>query len=74
MDFEDVCEGPLEWDLASRTTTDELIDAYPSAIDRGRLDQCRDLRRLQILAAVLTDDLQPPGLYEELITALRARS
>lgn len=58
IDFEDVCVGPLEWDLASRTFSDEYINAYPAEIDRARLEHCRDLRRLQILACLLSDDLQ----------------
>ncbi len=28
-DFEDVCVGPVEWDLASTTITDDALAAYP---------------------------------------------
>jgi hypothetical protein len=63
MDFEDVCVGPVEWDLASRTLTDDHVAAYPAPIDRERLEACRDLRSLQILAGLLTDDLRDPDLY-----------
>lgn len=65
MDFEDVCVGPIEWDLASRTLSDDYVDAYPAPVDHDRLEDCRGLRRLQILAGILTDDLQDPDLYDE---------
>ena len=73
MDFEDVCAGPIEWDLASRTLTADFIDAYPGEIDRARLEDCRDLRSLQILAAILTDDLQDSRLYDDITARLRRR-
>jgi hypothetical protein len=73
MDFEDVCVGPVEWDLASRTLTPDYVDAYPGAVDSERLEQCRDLRNLQILAGILTDDLQDPSLYDEVTERLRLR-
>ena len=69
-DFEDVCVGPVEWDLASRTITEDTVAAYQGEVDRARLEECRDLRRLQILAAVLTDEVQDASLYDELVTAL----
>jgi hypothetical protein len=72
-DFEDVCVGPVEWDLASATITDEALATYPGVVERARLADCRDLRRLQILAGVLTDDVQDPGLYDRLVVALRRR-
>jgi hypothetical protein len=71
MDFEDVCVGPVEWDLASRTLTDDHVDAYPAPIDRDRLEDCRGLGRLQILAGILTDDLQDPDLRGEVTERLR---
>jgi hypothetical protein len=73
MDFEDVCAGPVEWDLASRTLTPDYVDAYPGAVDSERLEQCRDLRNVQILAGILTDDLQDPSLYDEVTGRLRLR-
>lgn len=73
LDFEDVCVGPVEWDLASRTVTDEVVDAYPGELDRDRLEDCRDLRCLQILAWILTDDVQDASLYDELTARLRSR-
>ena len=73
IDFEDVCAGPVEWDLASTSLTDAAVDSYPGRIDRARLEQCRDLRRLQILAGILTDDLQDPSLYAELVQRLDHR-
>jgi aminoglycoside/choline kinase family phosphotransferase len=73
IDFEDVCAGPVEWDLASRTLTDAFVDAYPGDVNPARLEDCRDLRSLQILAAILTDDIADAGLYDELTAQLRRR-
>ena len=73
MDFEDVCVGPVEWDLASRTLTDDFIDAYPGAVDRERLEECRDLRNLQILAAILTGNLNAPEVRHAVTARLRHR-
>lgn len=72
-DLEDVCAGPVEWDLASTTVSEEAVAAYPGPVDRERLEDCRDLRRLQILAALLTDDLQAGTLYDGLVTRLGHR-
>jgi hypothetical protein len=72
-DLEDVCVGPLEWDLASMKVTDDAVAAYPGEVDHARLADCRDLRRLQILAGILTDDLQDASLRDELMDALRRR-
>ena len=72
-DFEDVCTGPVEWDLASLTITDDALDAYPSPIDHARLADCRDLRRLQILASLLVGGYDEPALYDTLITHLNRR-
>jgi len=73
-DFEDVCVGPVEWDLASRTIGEEARNAYPGRIDLTRLDECRDLRHLQILASLLVGQVDDASLYEELIERLRRRS
>lgn len=73
IDFEDVCVGPVEWDLASRTLTADFVDAYPDSVDRERLEECRDLRSLQILAALLTDDVQEPAIYDAVTARLRLR-
>jgi hypothetical protein len=72
LDFEDACLGPVEWDLSSRTVTDEAARAYRGRIDAHLLSRCRQLRRLQILAAVLTSDVDPEGasLLSELRNAL----
>lgn len=72
-DFEDVCSGPIEWDLASLTLTDDTIAAYPGPIDEDRLSDCRDLRRLQILASLLVGDHDEPALYDTLVTHLNRR-
>ena len=73
-DFEDVCAGPAEWDLASLTLTDEAVAAYPGPVDAARLDQCRDLRRLQVLASLLADGADDHPLGEELAAALTTMS
>lgn len=78
-DFEDVCVGPIEWDLASLTLTDAAAAAYPGPVDRARLADCRDLRRLQILASLLVgreaDDEEPgeAALTNELLVHLERR-
>ena len=71
IDLEDVCAGPAEWDLASRTLTDEYVDSYPGELDRARLEDCRALRDLQILAALLTDDVQDATLYDAVTSRLQ---
>lgn len=72
-DFEDVCAGPVEWDLASLTLSDEAVDAYPGDVDRTRLEECRDLRRLQVLASLLVGGFDEPVLRASLSAALRRR-
>jgi hypothetical protein len=69
-DFEDVCAGPPEWDLASMTLTEEAIAAYPGPLDRDRLARCRDLRRLQILASLLAEGAGDHPLRAEVVAAL----
>ena len=70
IDLEDVCSGPVEWDLASRTLTDATLAAYGRPVDPGRLAACRRLRDLQVLAGLLTDDLSEPELRADVLTAL----
>lgn len=72
-DFEDVCAGPVEWDLASMTLTDETLNAYSGPIDRARLADCRALRRLQILASLVVGDYDEPAFYNTLVTHLNQR-
>ncbi len=72
-DFEDVCVGPVEWDLASMTVTDDALDAYPGHIDRTRLADCRDLRRLQVLASLLVGVHDDAALRTSLRTHLDRR-
>jgi thiamine kinase-like enzyme len=73
-DFEDVCVGPVEWDLASMTIKEEALAAYAGPIDRARLADCRDLRRLQILASLLVGGYDEVVLYERLVKHLDQRS
>lgn len=72
-DFEDVCAGPVEWDMASMTITDDTLATYPGPIDRTRLADCRDLRRLQILASLLVGGYDEPALHETLVKHLDRR-
>lgn len=72
-DFEDVCAGPVEWDLASLTLGDDAVTTYPGTVDRGRLAECRDLRRLQVLASLLVGGHDEPALRDSLVTHLRRR-
>jgi hypothetical protein len=44
-DFEDVCLGPVSWDLASLATDDAALDAYPG-VERESLALFREVRRL----------------------------
>ena len=72
-DFEDVCAGPVEWDLASMTVTDDAVAAYPGPIDQARLSDCRDLRRLQVLASLLVGDDDDEALRATLVAHLDRR-
>lgn len=70
IDFEDACLGPPEWDLASMSLDETAVQAYRHPIDDRRLQDCRRLRRLQVLASLLADgardDELPPGLLRSL--------
>ena len=72
-DFEDVCVGPVEWDLASPTVTEAALAAYPGDIDPTRLEECRDLRRLQILASLLVGGDDEVELHQSLVAGLQRR-
>jgi thiamine kinase-like enzyme len=72
-DFEDVCVGPLEWDLASLTLSAEAVDTYPGQVDRRRLADCQDLRRLQILASLIVGGSDDMTLYGRLVAHLESR-
>lgn len=52
IDFEDVCRGPVEWDLAS------VLDAGAPSISRepdpDLLERCTQLRALQVALALIT--------------------
>ena len=73
-DFEDVGLGPVEWDMASMTVTEDALAAYPGTIDRTRLEACRDLRRLQVLASLLVGGADDEALYDTLVTHLGRRT
>ena len=55
------------------TVTDEALLAYPGDVDPTRLEECRDLRRLQILASLLVGDLDEAPLYDALVARLQRR-
>lgn len=65
--------GPVEWDLASVTLTEEAVTAYPGRIDRALLADCRDLRRLQIRASLLVGGDDAPALRDRLEADLAKR-
>jgi hypothetical protein len=56
------------------TITDDALAAYAGPIDRTQLADCRDLRRLQVLASILVGDYDEPALYDNLVTHLNQRS
>ena len=52
-DFEDVCRGPVAWDVAAATASQRLsrarvLAAYGDLVDTGLLDVCEQLRRLHL--------------------------
>jgi hypothetical protein len=52
-DFEDVCYGPVTWDLAASTASQRLersliLAAYNDLVDAAQLDVCEHLRRLHL--------------------------
>jgi len=51
--------------------TAEHVPAYPGAVDAERLEQCRGLRNLQVLAAIVTDDIQGAELHDDVVARLR---
>ena len=56
IDFEDVCLGPLEWDLASIGDTTAVMAHHRP--DPVRLAQCTELRALQVaLCLIALDDV-----------------
>ena len=52
------------------TITDDAISAYAGPVDQARLAECRDLRRLQVLASLLVGGYDEPELYDTLVTHL----
>ena len=51
IDFEDVCLGPSEWDLA--TMMDEIAVAKYHDPDPETLARCTELRTLQVALALI---------------------
>jgi Ser/Thr protein kinase RdoA (MazF antagonist) len=52
-DFEDICSGPVAWDLAASTASQRLdssrvLGAYRDAVDARQLAVCEQLRRLHL--------------------------
>jgi hypothetical protein len=52
IDFEDVCLGPPEWDLAS-IMNEGAVAKYHDP-DPGMLARCTELRTLQVALALIT--------------------
>ena len=53
-DFEDVCQGPVAWDLSTLSDPEgEMLAAYPGAPDPETLAACRQVRLLQAAVWVL---------------------
>jgi thiamine kinase-like enzyme len=52
IDFEDVCRGPLEWDLASMM--DPAAALLHHRPDPELLQHCMELRRLHVVLALIT--------------------
>ncbi len=71
-DWEDVCCGPVEWDLASMTVGPAAVAAYPGDLDPERLAIYRDVRRLQVLAGTVGLSLDFDGRAELVADLLRA--
>jgi hypothetical protein len=70
IDFEDVCMGPPEWDLASTLLDDAAVRAYGGPVCVKRLASCRNLRRLQVFATLLLDGASEEELSDGLLAAL----
>jgi hypothetical protein len=51
IDFEDVCRGPVEWDLATTMDTSSMTERHRA--DPEILAQCKKLRTLQIVLALI---------------------
>lgn len=73
IDFEDVCIGPVEWDLASATLQPSAAEGYSGLLDPQRLADCRALRRLQTWSSLLFSGDTTAQEQEPLICELAAR-
>jgi aminoglycoside phosphotransferase (APT) family kinase protein len=51
IDFEEVCRGPVEWDLATMMDADAVAQHHRP--DRERLARCTELRALQVALCLL---------------------
>jgi hypothetical protein len=49
IDFEEVCRGPVEWDLATMMDADAVAAHYQHRPDPEVLARCTDLRTLQVV-------------------------
>ena len=55
------------------TVDADAVTAYPGPVDAERLDDCRDLRRLQVLASMLVQGVDGGELYDDLVARLGRR-
>ena len=70
-DFEDICSGPVAWDLAPSAASryldgSRVLAAYGDAVDVHQLDVCRQLRLLHLTVWY--------GLYAERLPECRQRA
>ncbi len=80
-DFEDVCSGPIAWDLAPSVASrfmdgSRVLAAYGDAVDARQLDICRQLRLLNLTVWYSVYAERLPECREraaELVASWRAR-
>ncbi len=80
-DFEDMCSGPLAWDLAPSVASrfmdgSRVLAAYGDAVDARQLDICRQLRLLNLTVWYSVYAERLPECREraaELVASWRAR-
>jgi hypothetical protein len=80
-DFEDVCSGPVAWDLAPSVASrfmdgSRVLAAYGDAVDARQLDICRQLRLLNLTVWYSVYAERLPECREraaELVASWRAR-
>lgn len=75
-DFEDVCRGPIAWDLASLLLSDEAVAAYPAPPSPEERATYQDVRRLHVVTWLLALPMPFEGredFIESILVRLRTR-